>query len=82
MKIVWEQSATISIAGPFFLKNFQLGDSLQAHGPALPPGINPAEFKNNVLLRVSNREELLDMYEKAAVSAQRVKAILLEQVGE
>jgi hypothetical protein len=64
-----EQLATINISGPYFIKLFPLEDSAgqSANTPSknlidLP---NSVEFRNNVLLRVHNREELLIEYKNA-----------------
>jgi hypothetical protein len=61
-----EQLATITLSGNYFLKHFQLNDSIM-QDPLLdrvPVNdlIQTAEFQNNVLLRVSNRNELLEAY--------------------
>ncbi len=63
-----EQQATIILGGPFFLKRFAMDDEGKAQTKdsrssvdinTLPSDI---EFRNNVLLRVSNREELFRQY--------------------
>jgi Family of unknown function (DUF6090) len=61
-----EQLATITLSGNYFLKHFSLNDSI-VQDPLLervPVNdlIQSVEFQNNVLLRVSNRNELLAAY--------------------
>jgi hypothetical protein len=64
-----EQLATITLTGPYFFKHFSLADSAQkddANGQkSMSEGLNNIEFSNNVLLRLSNRRELLERYQKA-----------------
>lgn len=68
-----EQQATIAIGGPYFLRHFDLGDT-----DALPAEAPPAdiEFRNNVLLRVVNRKELLGLYQSADSLALRLREAL------
>ncbi len=61
-----EEEATITLSGNYFLKRFPLEDSLRfSQNLQVKETINPVEFLNNVLLRVSNRKELLLIYKKA-----------------
>ena len=61
-----EQLATITLSGNYFLKHFSLNDSA-VQDPILnrvpiDDLIQSVEFQNNVMLRVSNRNELLEAY--------------------
>lgn len=64
-----EQQATITLAGSYFFSHFSLFDSAQQFPPSgnleISGLINHVEFLNNVLLRVLNRKELLEDYQKA-----------------
>ena len=78
-----EQQATITLVGPYFLQRFPMDD-----GPGQPPlrlkGAGPAalandfEFRNLVFLRVTNRTELLGLYQTADSMAAKLKAALLK----
>ena len=61
-----EQLATITLSGNYFLKHFSLNDSIGQNPLAVQVPVNEliqsVEFQNNVLLRVSNRNELLNAY--------------------
>jgi hypothetical protein len=77
-----EQLATINISGPYFLKRFPLDDladqdqlSNSVNFEDLPKNI---EFRNNVLLRVKNREELLVVYQQADSLSAKLKNALYE----
>jgi hypothetical protein len=81
-----EQQATITISGPYFLKNFPMGggDSQQS---MTDPGkwqdlSKNIELGNNVLLRVANRRELLENYQKASLMAIQLKSTLTSKVNE
>lgn len=72
-----ERQATIVISGPYFLRKFPLGKSVSGAATmslqeqqALAKDI---EFGNNVLLRVENRKELLEDYQRAATLATQIK---------
>jgi hypothetical protein len=88
-----ELQATIAISGPYFLKRFPLGEPGRPLGEAgsSPPVLTSAElqelpknieFGNNVLLRVNNRQELLERYQRAAELGERLKKMLSEKAGE
>jgi hypothetical protein len=75
-----EQQATIIISGPYFFKRFPMGDIRNREAlfgakemQALATDI---EFRNNVLLRIGNRKELLESYKKADSMAVHLTAIL------
>jgi hypothetical protein len=67
-----EQQATITLSGSYFLKQFPLADvgPEQQSAADAPKSI---EFSNNVLLRVTTRQELLDLYVRADSLATRIK---------
>jgi hypothetical protein len=74
-----EQQATIVISGPYFFKHFSLmGDTVPARAkyPVPTDLITDVEFDNNVLLRVTNRDELLADYQKADSLAIQLKNAL------
>lgn len=73
-----ERQATIVISAPYFLHAFPLGTGA---GAGMPPRQLAAlakdiGFRNNVLLRVSNRKELLEDYERATTLAGQVRDAL------
>lgn len=71
-----EQQATITLSGSYFLKLFPLDDvGFPQESTANPP--KSVEFSNNVLLRVTTRQELLDLYIKADSLATRLQKELL-----
>jgi hypothetical protein len=76
-----EQQATITLSGPYFLKTFAL-DEKAAGNEALSANIESIakdlEFQNNVLLRLSNRKELQDLYHSAEATAKKLLAALAE----
>jgi hypothetical protein len=79
-----EQQATIALSGAYFLKHFSLNDpenepvgNVQNEVAGLE---NNLEFSNNVLLRVSNRKELLSIYEKADSLATQLKKELIKKI--
>jgi hypothetical protein len=81
-----EQQATITISGPYFFKRFPLGDAGNQQ-----PGMSSTElqdlsknieFGNNVLLRVNNRQELLERYQRAILLGTQLKKSLSAKVGE
>jgi hypothetical protein len=76
-----EQQATITLSGPYFLKTFAL-DEKAAGSATLSANIESiakdVEFQNNVLLRLSNRKELLDLYHSAEATAKKLLAKLAE----
>jgi hypothetical protein len=73
-----EQQATITLVGPYFLKRFPL-DGLDtaattAKANDLMQLAGDIEFRNDVLLRVANRQELSALYRKADSLATELKA--------
>jgi hypothetical protein len=60
-----EQQSTIVLSGSYFMKSFPI-DSVErpAQAPVDPHVLDDVQFRNNVLLRVGNREELLLVYQK------------------
>jgi hypothetical protein len=81
-----EQMATITLSGTYFLKWFPFED-LESFQPehevlvdlgALSKNI---EFRNNVLLRIQNRRELLNLYQAADSLGNRLRTALLKQVS-
>jgi hypothetical protein len=76
-----EQQATITLVGPYFLQRFPMDDGLvNPHGPPkreeTSAFVNNIEFRNLVLLRVSNRTELLALYQAADSLATQLKTQL------
>jgi hypothetical protein len=80
-----EQQATIILAGSYFLKQFSMNDVAGQPQPSGSNALNELpkniEFSNNVLLRVTNRKELLDLYQKADSLAGQLKQALLLKTG-
>jgi hypothetical protein len=79
-----EQQATIIVTGPYFFKHFAMGNigdndynSKQLHNLASDP-----ELANNLLLRIHNRNELLEEYLRADSLAREVKKELEGQTRE
>jgi hypothetical protein len=72
-----ELQATINLSGNYFLKLFALDDKIVqgniVSADALPGLLNSVEFDNQVLLRVSNRKELLTVYQNAEKLCNEVK---------
>ena len=75
-----EQQATIILSGNYFLKLFSVDDKIIQPDPkrsdAAPVFLKSIEFGNQVLLRVSNRNELLIVYRNADSLAGEVKKAL------
>lgn len=75
-----EQQATITLSGRYFLQLFSMDDSAAVPGIHDPGGLRSLgrniEFRNNVLMRVSNRTELLTLYKEAEELASRLRALL------
>ncbi len=76
-----EQQATITLVGPYFLQRFPMDDGVgqsaeRAKVAEVASYTGDTEFRNLVLLRVTNRTELLGLYKKADSLATQVKAIL------
>ena len=80
-----EQLATITLSGNYFLKRFPLHDSDSLTALSQPDGIVDViknfEFENNVILRVQNRNELLEDYRRGESLALQVKNKLTEKTG-
>ncbi len=79
-----EQEATVVITGPYFFKHFAMGN-IGNHGineQQLKSLSTDAEFGNNLLLRIHNRNELLNGYKKADSLAVEVKKALEEQIKD
>jgi hypothetical protein len=78
-----EQQATISLSGSYFLKKFPLVNLNRP--PEMPEKgslhglMTDIEFQNNVLLRVSQRGELLSLYQMTDSSAVELKKVLTEK---
>jgi hypothetical protein len=75
-----EQLATITLSGNYFLKHFSLNDSI-VQDPLLdriPVNdlIQTVEFQNNVLLRVSNRNELLEAFVRMDSVGSKLRMVL------
>ena len=75
-----EQQATITLVGPYFLQRFPMDDGFgQSSKVAEVAGVaGDLEFRNLVLLRVTNRTEILALYNRADSFATQLKAILLK----
>jgi len=80
-----EQMATITLSGAYFLKHFPLGDStilpVLSGSENITGLLKNIEFDNNVLLRVSNRRELMEIYHRTDSIAQLLKKELIRQTG-
>ena len=80
-----EQQATIPLSGAYFLKHITLndpGNEPSGNNQDEIAGLdNNIEFSNNVLLRVSNRRELLSIYEKADSLAVQLKNELIKKIA-
>jgi hypothetical protein len=79
-----EQQATITLSGSYFLKKVPLVNLTRQPDMMDPGGLHGLltniEFENNVLLRVSQREELLDLYQMTDSSAAGLKKVLTEKL--
>jgi hypothetical protein len=79
-----EQQATIILSGNYFLKLFSVDDKIvpvePIHTEATPAFLKSIEFGNQVLLRVSNRRELLTVYQNADSLGGEVKKMLTEKI--
>ena len=76
-----EQQATIALSGSFFLKNFPFGNfaTVNADSTSIFAAAKTIEFHNNVLLRVSNRKELLENYVMADSTVQLLEKALTKE---
>jgi hypothetical protein len=81
-----EQQATINISGSYFLKRFPLVSIDNQHDAMSKSQIDELskdmEFENNVLLRVTNRQELLGKYERALDLGTQLKNLLAKEVNK
>ena len=81
-----EQQATITISGNYFLKKFPLADSSAINaltGPnEMTDLLKSIEFENNVLLRILNRRELLELYHSADSLAGKLLIELGKKIEE
>jgi hypothetical protein len=79
-----EQQATIILSGAYFIKRFPMYDKSETSGTQVSDDVSEfksAEFGNNVLLRVINRKELLENYQRAdtlAIAIKRDLALKIE----
>ena len=80
-----EQQATITISGNYFLKRISLDEKGDSFAPPnvkqISDLIRDVEFSNNVLLRVSTRNELLEMFQIADSLALKVRYELIQATG-
>lgn len=81
-----EQQATITLSGSYFIKAFPLVDfgnkPDRSESTALNDLSKNIEFSNNVLLRVTTRHELLDIYQRADSSAAQLKRALIQVIDK
>jgi hypothetical protein len=78
-----EQQATITISGAYFMKRFPMDNKLSESVLSESNGLSELksiEFDNNVLLRISNRKELLGYYHKADSLAAQLKIELGKKI--
>ena len=79
-----ELQATIVLSGNYFLKLFSMDDKIirgdLAPAEAIPSLLNSVEFENQVLLRVSNRKELLAVYQNADALGGEIKKELTAKI--
>ena len=75
---------TIVLSGNYFLKLFSMDDKIVHEDTGSTTGLqalsNSAEFDNQVLLRVSNRKELLSVYKNAKTLGSEVKEELKQKI--
>jgi len=80
-----ERQTAITLSGAYFLKQFPLDGNRSQVGSVTTQDMNGLlkniEFDNNVLLRVLNRNELLDIYQRADSLAQLLNKDLLKKTG-
>jgi hypothetical protein len=79
-----ELQATIVLSGNYFLKLFSMDDKIVHEDAGSTNGLqalmNSAEFDNQVLLRVSNRKELLSVYKNTDSLGREVKEELKQKI--
>lgn len=80
-----ERQTTIALSGAYFLKQFPLDKMRSQAGSMTTKDMNELlkkfEFDNNVLLRVLNRKELLDIYQRADSLAALLHTDLVKKTG-
>jgi hypothetical protein len=80
-----ERQAAITLSGVYFLKQIPLDEQIGHVIPMATKDMNELlkniEFDNNVLLRVLNRKELLDIYQRTDSLAGQLKTDLLKKTG-
>jgi hypothetical protein len=80
-----ERQSTISLSGAYFLKQFLL-DEIRSQEVSITirdmsAQLRDTEFSNHVLLRVLNRKELLDIYQRADSLAVQLHDDLVKKTG-
>ncbi len=79
-----EQQATITLSGNFFLKRISLDNKGDSHtspnAKQISDLIRDKEFSNHVLLRVSTRQELLEIFQLADSLAIKVRYELIRSM--
>ncbi|HET7000134.1 MAG TPA: hypothetical protein VFI33_02450, partial [Puia sp.] len=80
-----ERQATIILSGAYFLKQIPIDPMRSQSIPMTANDMNGLlkniEFDNNVLLRVLNRKELLDIYQRTDSLAELLHNELLKKIG-
>ena len=80
-----ERQTTITLSGAYFLKQFPLDEIRSQEISIMTKDMNAVlkniEFDNNVLLRVLNRKELLDIYQRADSLASQLHDDLVKKTG-
>ena len=80
-----ERQTTITLSGTYFLKQFPLDEVSSQQITTTTSDMNALlkniEFDNNVLLRVLNRKELLDIYQRADSLAKQLHDDLVKKTG-
>ena len=80
-----ERQTTITLSGAYFLKQFPLDEMRSQVSPMTTKDLNNVfkniEFENNVLLRVLNRKELLDIYQRTDSLAVLLQTNLVKKTG-
>ena len=81
-----ERQTAITLSGAYFLKQFPLDEIRSQEISITTKDLNPllhnVEFDNNVLLRVLNRTELLDIYQRADSLAVQLHDDLVKKTGD
>ena len=76
-----ERQTAITLSGSYFLKQFPLGNHMSEVNfkttNEIKAVLTNLEFNNNVLLRISNRKELLDIYQSTDSLAELLNADLI-----